>query len=775
MPQSPDSSRAGDLLNGVYELHEALAAGVDHDTYRATDTRRGSSVQITLLKAELALRAGAVERFLELPRALAALRHPHVAQTLGIEHDETGIPFVVQEDVKGEPLAKTLAGFAQGMPLGVAVAVLSPVIDAVAAAHALGLVHGRLGREQIQLVAAGGSSMAKLTGFGRAPEGADATSDVWALGSLLYEALSGQSAGRPGKPRTPLDELAPHIPAELAGLIESCLERDPSARPSDAAAVRDSLAKITGSMRGGERKPEPVKPASKPAATPVAPKPASKPTASKPASKPATAKPAAKTASDPAPRKLRAGEENTEPVAPQPSRISAVAATMPDATPFGLGATMAAPVSVAALQQAIEEARERSEPPEPGFELAEGSEDDDDPELSIEMPASSEPPKTVGVRRSKRPQAGQAGGVKNASDLAAAFAPMEGADNVGQTETAESALVRGFKQSFEEQQAAAKSKRRGAAIAVPAAAEAKAKAVSEDKAAASGALKSRKDLREGTKVPSRGITDEQMRHIRSVSGEDKKDDDSVVGILLFLLFLLLLPFATPTLIDPAAAPLPEILWGKEKIAAGSFAVLTTIALVRTWSLQIRAAPALLRPVTTTLKVVTAAVWVLAAGFFLPAGALGPAQRAAAMGLPWGAGGFYLFLALYGLTKAVREASQGALRAVGMSVLYMGAFFGSYRVIATTVMVDAKHRAAMRGKLAAEVTGPDKTGLGGMLGAAKIDLPDAGFAADEPMQERKEVGASEADDMAAIEQLGKSKQQKGKQMDDLHKKLGTLMK
>jgi serine/threonine-protein kinase len=184
MADALESSRTGDLLNGIYELHEALATGADSDTYRATDTRRGSSVQVTLLKAELALRAGAVERFLELPRALSGLRHPHVAQTLGIELDETGIPFVVQEDVKGEPLAKALAGFPQGMPLGVAVAVLSPVIDAVAAAHALSLVHGRLGREQIQLVRTAGSSVPKLSGFGRAPEGVDATSDVWALGAL---------------------------------------------------------------------------------------------------------------------------------------------------------------------------------------------------------------------------------------------------------------------------------------------------------------------------------------------------------------------------------------------------------------------------------------------------------------------------------------------------------------------------------------------------------------------------------------------------------------
>jgi hypothetical protein len=776
MGEALQSSRTGDLLNGVYELHEALSVGAEHDTYRATDTRRATSVQITMLKAELALRAGAVDRFLALPRALSALRHPHVAQTLGIELDETGIPFVVREDVQGEPLAKTLASFAQGMPLGVAVAVLSPVIDAVATAHALGLVHGRLGRDQIQLVRSSGSSLPKLTGFGSAPEGADARSDVWALGALLYEALSGESAGRPGKRHTPLDELSPHLPAELAALVERCLGADPSMRPADAAAVRDALAKVTGRMRTGERKPEPVA------------APASAATKGKPAQAPSVPSDA------PPARKLREGEEATEPVTPAKpaeARSSAVVATpAADPLPLGLGATMAAPVSVAVLQEAIEEARVRSKPPSDGFELASDADraaaeaetyDDDDPELSIEMPADSERPKTVAGRRSKRPAAADKGEIKTLSDLAAAFAPIEGSDRIGQTETNEASVVRNFKKAFDEAQAQAqqaKGRRPARAGAIPASPEAKA-AVVDDKPGTSGPLKSRKELREGSKPTARGITEDQLRHIRSVAGEEKKDDDSVIGMLLFLLFVLLLPFATPILVDPASTPLPKVLEGREKIAAGAFGVLTTIALIRTWALQIRSSPALLRPVTTTLKLVTAAVCVLVATFFLPAGALGPVGRASAAFLPWGAGGFYVFLALYGLARAVREAGQGALRAIGMTMLYLTAFFGSYRVLATTVMVDAKHKAAMRAKLGKTALGgsviPGGTGLDGVLAKGAPTVPDAGITPDKPLEQRKEVGASEADDMAAINDLSEGKQKKGKQLTDLSGKIGDMLR
>src|SRR5262245_56907472 len=118
MEAALQSSRTGDLLNGSYELQEKVGEAAEHETYRARDVKRGTTVQVTLLRAELALRAGAVDRFLELPRKLVALKHPIVVQTLGIARDETGIPFVVEEHVLGEPLGKLLGGSASGMPLG---------------------------------------------------------------------------------------------------------------------------------------------------------------------------------------------------------------------------------------------------------------------------------------------------------------------------------------------------------------------------------------------------------------------------------------------------------------------------------------------------------------------------------------------------------------------------------------------------------------------------------------------------------------------------------
>jgi serine/threonine protein kinase len=114
-PAKEESSRSGDLLNDAYELHELLESDGDQHTYRATDTRDGSSVQIKLLRPELALQSGAVQRFLKVPKTLSGLRHPNLSQVIAIESDELGIPFVVEEHVQGEPLGKTVASFPQGI------------------------------------------------------------------------------------------------------------------------------------------------------------------------------------------------------------------------------------------------------------------------------------------------------------------------------------------------------------------------------------------------------------------------------------------------------------------------------------------------------------------------------------------------------------------------------------------------------------------------------------------------------------------------------------
>jgi eukaryotic-like serine/threonine-protein kinase len=720
-PAKEESSRSGDLLNGAYELHELLEADADQHTYRATDRRNGSGVQIKLLRPELALQSGAVQRFLQVPKTLNGLRHPNLSQVIAIESDELGIPFVVEEHVQGEPLDRTVASFPQGMPLGVAINVLCPVVEAVAAAHERGVVHGRLQLEHVLLAKAGGNSVPKVTRFGLAPAGADARSDVWALGALLYQTLGGQTIASPGARHEPLDELAPHLPGELTSLVERCLRKDPAARPASAVELRDALGAAADRLRGVERKSAEI------------------------AAPPASAR-AAKTAqSKPAPaRKPAPGVEPTP------------------AKPLGLAATIASP-RVASAPTAESFARAtvaqraapgpRSDPPAvaslPCVEH-------DDAALAATLAALDDAPehaRKLAASKSSAPPNARATPEKTLSALAAAFGPMEGSDSVGQGESGDAAAARSFRKAFDEEQRTAAG-RRGARAARPAAAAAATAAVAKDgerDSKPAGPI-SRKQARQEAKPGARAFSDEQMRKLREQGAREESRRDRWIGALFFFLFVIGLALFTPLLCDPSHQQASALLGARANVVLAGFSVLSVIALIRVWTVQIHTRPLLLRPVTTTLKVVTTLVCLLTASFFLPAGALGPIERFARAALPWASSFFYLFLAFYGLLRSARDAANNPTAALALAALYCCAFFGSYRVLAQTVF--AKKRAA--GALMASAGSPRSTAskLADMVrGAAPVaEIPQADAGTDEPMHERSEVGASEAEDMNAVEQL-----------------------
>lgn len=245
MGAAAEASRSGDLLNDTYELCELLESGVVHQAYRARDTRDDRVVRIALLRPELALRAGVAQRFVKGATAFTQIDHPNVARVLSVETDVSGIPFVVEEVIEGESLAKMLGGFPDGMPLGVVMNLLVPVSEAIAAAHERGLAHGALDAEHILLASISGTSVPKVLGFS---SGTDLRADVHALGALFYRALSGQLIEHDRK-HVPLDELVPHVPSELTELVESCLGAE-HARPRDARPLCAALTALRQRLGG---------------------------------------------------------------------------------------------------------------------------------------------------------------------------------------------------------------------------------------------------------------------------------------------------------------------------------------------------------------------------------------------------------------------------------------------------------------------------------------------------------------------------------------------
>jgi hypothetical protein len=256
-----------------YELGDVLGRGGMSEVRAGRDLRLGRDVAIKLLTTVGADGSRMRERFEAEARAVASLSHPNVVLVFDSgEHD--GVPYLVMERLPGRTLADEMA--AGPLSPERAVRVTTDVLAALGAAHAAGIVHRDIKPSNV-LVCADGA--VKVSDFGiaktaaamtltddgtllgtpgyLAPErltGEPATpqSDLYSVGVLLYEALSGRppfegdspaqllraiAEGRP----VPLQERRPDLPPRLAQAVERAMEREPSARFATAAEMSAAL------------------------------------------------------------------------------------------------------------------------------------------------------------------------------------------------------------------------------------------------------------------------------------------------------------------------------------------------------------------------------------------------------------------------------------------------------------------------------------------------------------------------------------------------------
>nr|WP_246056957.1 PASTA domain-containing protein [Nocardioides eburneiflavus] len=294
-PGTAGDPMVGRLLDGRYRIGARVARGGMASVYEATDTRLDRLVAVKVMHPGLGDDQEFAHRFVREARAAARLNHPHVVGVYDQGDDAsdgTDTVFLVMEYVPGHTLRDVVRKEAP-MPPGRALALLEPVVSALAAAHRAGLVHRDVKPENVLIADEAHGGRVKVADFGLAkavsadtqhtatggvligtvsylaPElvvdgRSDARADVYAAGVVLYELLTGK---KPHEGESPIQVayrhvhhdvpmpslLQPGIPDYVDALVARSTSRDRGQRPADATVLLHHLHRVEQALRDGLR------------------------------------------------------------------------------------------------------------------------------------------------------------------------------------------------------------------------------------------------------------------------------------------------------------------------------------------------------------------------------------------------------------------------------------------------------------------------------------------------------------------------------------------
>ncbi len=280
----------GLVLLDKFRVDRILGAGGMGIVIAATHLHLNERVAMKFLLPEVSSNAEAVERFLREAQSSIRLKGEHVARVMDVGAMPDGLPYIVMEFLDGFDLGRKLQECG-ALPIDEAVDYVLPVCEALAEAHAHGIVHRDIKPANIFLARRpDGSPLVKVLDFGiskspapprdpltrsfvsmgtpaymspeqmRSARDVKPTADIWALGVVLYECLSGRrpfdSESFPALALSiatdPTPRLHAGVPSDLARVIHRCLEKDPRARYASMSDLAAALAPYAGDRRAAE-------------------------------------------------------------------------------------------------------------------------------------------------------------------------------------------------------------------------------------------------------------------------------------------------------------------------------------------------------------------------------------------------------------------------------------------------------------------------------------------------------------------------------------------
>ncbi|MEK6335250.1 MAG: serine/threonine-protein kinase [Acidobacteriota bacterium] len=285
--QAEDDSLVGQTLAGKYSIEELIKTGGMGSVYRGKHVLMDKTVAVKVLRKALAADDVVVARFSREAKAASRISHPHAVSVTDFGEAENGVVFLVMEYLHGQTL-KDIIKQEGAMSLERTVEIIRQVTGALDAAHHQGVIHRDLKSDNIMLSETNGGDWARVLDFGIAkiqePEGSrdnditapnlvigtpqymspeqcaqtgpiDARSDVYSLGIIVFEMLSGRlpftgesptviMMKQVQDPPPSILEARPDLPAAVNGVVEKALSKQPVDRFQTAGQLSEALSAI---------------------------------------------------------------------------------------------------------------------------------------------------------------------------------------------------------------------------------------------------------------------------------------------------------------------------------------------------------------------------------------------------------------------------------------------------------------------------------------------------------------------------------------------------